>query len=64
MLIDGEKGVVLQRDRQTYGIAPHLPCGVVTPTILRKIADVAEKYNVPMVKITSAQRIALLGIKE
>lgn len=64
MLNDGEKGVVLQRDRQSYGIAPHLPCGVVTPATLRKIADVAEKYNVPMVKVTSAQRIALLGIKE
>jgi len=64
MLNDGEKGVVLQRDRQTYGIAPHLPCGVVTPATLRKISDVAEKYNVPMVKVTSAQRIALLGIKE
>jgi len=64
MLSDGEKGVVLQRDRQTYGIAPHLPCGVVTPEILRKIADVAEKYQVPMVKLTSAARIALLGIPE
>ena len=64
MLNDGEKGVILQRDRLTYGIAPHLPCGVVTPATLRKIADVAEKYNVPMVKVTSAQRIALLGIKE
>lgn len=64
MLNDGDKGVVLQRDRQTYGIAPHLPCGVATPAILRKIADVAEKYGVPMVKVTSAQRIALLGIKE
>jgi NAD(P)H-nitrite reductase large subunit len=64
MLNDGDKGVVLQRDRQTYGIAPHLPCGVVTPATLRRIADVAEKYDVPMVKVTSAARIALLGIKE
>ncbi len=64
MLNDGEKGVVIQRDRQTYGIAPHTPCGVVTPEILRTIADVAEKYRVPMIKLTSAARIALLGIKE
>ena len=64
MLNDGEKGVVLQRDRQTYGIAPHFPCGVVTPEALRKIADVADKYHVPMVKITSAQRLTLLGIQE
>lgn len=64
MLNDGEKGAVLQRDRETYGIAPHLPCGVVTPATLRKLADVAEKYNVPLVKVTSAARIALLGLKE
>jgi NAD(P)H-nitrite reductase large subunit len=64
MLSDGEKGVVVQRDRQTYGIAPHLPCGVVTPEILRRIADVAEKYGVPMIKLTSAARIAMLGIRE
>lgn len=64
MLNDGDKGVVIQRDRQTYGIAPHVPCGVVTPAVLRKIADVAERYNIPMLKITSAARIALLGIRE
>lgn len=64
MLNDGDKGAILQRDRKTYGIAPHLPCGVVTPDALRKLADVAEKYNVPLVKVTSAARIALLGITE
>jgi len=64
MLNDGEKGVVLQRDRETYGVAPHTPCGVVTPEILRKIADVAEKYRIPVLKITSAARIALLGVRE
>ncbi len=64
MLNDGEMGVVVQRDQQSYGIAPHIPCGVVSPEVLRKIADVAEKYNVPTVKITSAARIVMLGIKE
>ena len=64
MLKDGEKGVIIQRDRETYGIAPHLACGVVTPEVLRRIADVADKYGVPMVKVTSAARIALLGIRE
>ncbi len=64
MLNDGDKGVVIQRDRQTYGIAPHVPCVVVTPAVLRKIADVAERYSIPMLKITSAARIALLGIRE
>jgi len=64
MLKDGQKGVILQRDKKTYGIAPHLPCGLVTPDILEKFADVARKYNVPTLKITSAARIALLGIEE
>ena len=64
MLKDGEKGVIIQRDRQTYGIAPHMPCGVVTPDMLRKIADVAERYDCKMLKLTSAARIAMLGIKE
>lgn len=63
MLKDGQKGVILQRDKQTYGIAPHLPCGLVTPETLEKIAGVARKYDVPTLKITSAARIALLGIQ-
>ena len=41
MLNDGDKGAILQRDKQTYAVAPHIPCGVVTPEALRKIADVA-----------------------
>ena len=64
MLDDGDRGVIIQRDRETYAVAPHLPCGMVTPKILRKVADVAEKYNVQAVKVTSAARIALIGIKE
>lgn len=64
MLNDGEKGAILQRDKATYAIAPHLPIGLVTPEVLRKLADVAEKYNVPAMKVTSASRIALVGIKE
>jgi NAD(P)H-nitrite reductase large subunit len=64
MLKDGEKGVILQRDKETYAIAPHVACGVITPELLRKLADAAEKYNVGAVKITSAARIALVGIKE
>ena len=64
MLNDGEKGVIIQRDKETYAIAPHLPCGIVTPEILRKVADVAEKYKVQAIKVTSAARIALIGVKE
>lgn len=59
-----EKGAVLQRDKETYAIAPHLTGGLVTSDQLRKIADVADKYNVAALKVTGAQRIALVGIKE
>jgi dissimilatory sulfite reductase (desulfoviridin) alpha/beta subunit len=62
-LKDGEKGVVLQRDRETYAVAPHVPCGVVTPDLLRKLADAAEKHGCLAMKITSAQRIALIGLR-
>jgi NAD(P)H-nitrite reductase large subunit len=63
MLKDGDRGVILQRDKQTYGIAPNIPCGMCTPEILRTIATVAEKYHLA-IKLTSADRIALLGIRE
>jgi NAD(P)H-nitrite reductase large subunit len=64
MLQDGEKGVIIQRDKQSYAVAPHIPCGVVQPQTLRKLADVAEKYNAAALKITSAARIAIVGIDE
>ena len=64
MLKLGEKGAILQRDNQTYAIAPHIPCGVVTPALLRKLADVAEKYQAKALKITGATRLAIVGIKE
>jgi len=64
MLQDGEKGAILQRDKTSYAVAPHLPCGVVTPEILRKLADAAEKYECAALKVTSAARIAIVGLKE
>ena len=45
MLQNGEKGVIIQRDKKTYAAAPHIPCGIVQPETLRKLADVADKYN-------------------
>jgi len=64
MLKLGEKGAILQRDNKTYAVAPHIPCGVVTPEMLRRIADVAEKYNAQAIKITGATRIAIVGLEE
>lgn len=59
-----EKGAILQRDKETYAIAPHIPGGITDTATLRKICDVADRYGVTELKITSAQRIALFGIKE
>ena len=53
----------IQRDG-TFSVVPQMKGGVTTPAQLRKIADVAEKWDVPMVKLTGGQRIDLLGIKK
>lgn len=58
-----EKGAILQRDKTSYAIAPHIPGGIITDfNLLRRIADVAEKYGVKAIKLTSAQRLALVGL--
>jgi len=53
----------IQKDG-TYSVIPRMYGGVTTPDQLRKIADVADKYAVPMVKVTGGQRIDLLGVKK
>lgn len=59
-----EKGAILQRDKSTYAIAPHIPGGIITDfNLLRKVADVAEKFGAQAVKLTSAERFALVGIQ-
>jgi NAD(P)H-nitrite reductase large subunit len=64
MLKLGEKGAIPQNDNETYAIAPHIPCGLVTPELLRKLADVAENYDAKALKITGATRIAIVGLRE
>jgi NAD(P)H-nitrite reductase large subunit len=59
-----DKGAIVQRDYETYAIAPHIAGGICEPSTLRRIADVAEKYNAKALKLTSAQRIAIVGIAE
>ena len=53
----------IQKDG-TFSVIPRIRGGVTSADELRRIADVADKYNVPMVKITGSQRIDLLGIKK
>lgn len=57
-----EKGAAVQKDRETYAISPYLPGGLADPGILRKIADVAEKYDAKFIKLTSEHRITIYGI--
>ncbi|WP_024929252.1 MULTISPECIES: nitrite reductase large subunit NirB [unclassified Methylophilus] len=53
----------IQKDG-TYSVIPRMYGGVTSSDQLRKIADVADKYKVPMVKVTGGQRIDLLGVKK
>lgn len=53
----------IQKDG-TYSVVPRIWGGVTTPSELRAIADIAERFDVPTVKITGGQRIDLLGIKK
>jgi nitrite reductase (NADH) large subunit len=53
----------IQKDG-TFSVVPRIRGGVTSPAELRRIADVADKYRVPMVKITGSQRIDLLGIRK
>jgi len=53
----------IQKD-STFSVIPQMRGGVTSPEQLRKIADVADKYKVPMVKVTGSQRIDLLGVKK
>lgn len=48
----------------TYSVVPRMWGGVTTPAELRAIADAADRYAVPMVKVTGGQRIDLLGVKK
>ncbi|WP_276319534.1 nitrite reductase large subunit NirB [Cellulomonas endophytica] len=51
----------IQRDG-TFSVVPQMKGGVTTPEQLRTIADVADRYHVPLVKVTGGQRIDLLGV--
>ncbi len=53
----------IQKDG-TYSVVPRIYGGVTNPADLKRIAEVAEKYNVPTVKLTGGQRIDLLGVKK
>lgn len=61
--IGGVEGIRGTRQRDgSYAITPSIPVGLVTPEALHRIADVAEKYGATL-KLTGAQRIALIGLR-
>jgi len=53
----------IQKDG-TYSVVPRMWGGVTSPKELRAIADVADKFGIPTVKVTGGQRIDLLGVKK
>ncbi len=58
------KGAILQRDRETYAIVPRMPAGMLSVDNIEALSRVVRKYGIPIVKITSGQRMALVGIKQ
>jgi nitrite reductase (NADH) large subunit len=60
-LINERMHANIQKD-DTFSVVPRMYGGVTTPADLKKIASVAERYAVPLVKITGGQRIALIGV--
>jgi NAD(P)H-nitrite reductase large subunit len=58
----GTEGAILQRDGKTYAVTSRIPAGIVTPEQLDTIATVGRKYHVPVLKITSGQRILFAGL--
>ena len=57
------KGAIAQRGVDSYAIVPRLPSGVITADQLEALARAIRKYEIPIAKLTSGQRIALVGIK-
>ena len=53
----------IQRDG-TFSVVPRMSGGVTTAAELRRIADTADKYEIPMIKVTGGQRIDLLGVRK
>jgi nitrite reductase (NADH) large subunit len=53
----------IQKDG-TYSVVPRMWGGVTSADELRAIADVVDRFKIPMVKVTGGQRIDMLGIRK
>ncbi|MEN6341664.1 MAG: NAD(P)/FAD-dependent oxidoreductase [Methanospirillum sp.] len=54
---------ILQRDGRRYAVLTRIPAGIVTADELETVARIGRTYGIPMLRITSGQRIALIGIE-
>jgi NAD(P)H-nitrite reductase large subunit len=59
-----EKGAIIQRDKQTFAVAPHVPGGFIGIDDFRQVVDTAETYHAAAIKMTSGQRIVVIGLEE
>ena len=50
-------------NHKTYTIMPGIKMGMMTPDDLEKIATICRKFDVPVTKVTGAQRPAFLGME-
>ena len=50
-------------NHKTFLVLPHFNAGLLSPEELEQLADLARKYRIPKIKVTSAQRVALLGME-
>lgn len=53
----------IQKDG-TYSVVPRMWGGLTSAKELRAIADVVDKYELPMVKVTGGQRLDIFGVKK
>lgn len=51
-------------NKKTFSVIPGLNMGLFAPADLETILKIINKYDVPATKITSAQRLALLGMEQ
>ncbi|MDQ0245564.1 nitrite reductase (NADH) large subunit [Bacillus fengqiuensis] len=63
LFINKRMNATVQNDG-TYSVIPQMYGGMTTAEQLRKIADVAEKYGISNVAVTSEQRVHLMGVKK
>ena len=61
-LVNERNHANIQKDG-SFSVMPRMWGGMTTPDELRAIADAADRFGVPALKVTGGQRIDLLGVK-